>query len=450
MVELRPAYRVGWGDESAQNRAKGGFWRDLAGCWPDLTLFSAPLPAFGDPTPPPGMVPYDHPVFHNGRRVLWHGAWRTEEGKTGDASKPDAAGPNKIAPSVAAKPAAAAPIKNAPSVAAAPATTPGANEYSILVDAEDSCATRLAGEFVAALQADGAQGPRDRGTNLAGGARPGGQERRRRSCDRADGRARSTPTRRARTGASARLISRASAPRRSRSSRRGRSSTSASSPAAPVGFGVADGAGAATAATLFSRLGVAPNPSFAPLAPALADLAAGKLAAVVAVGAKSSKALADFGKDGRFHSIAVPWSPSLRSLYAPARLTAKDRPNLIGADEKIDTLGAPMALIALDAAPSSPRADQAAALTRSFFEQFDRLLGPDNDASWRDVNLAAAASWPRLRAAQAWIDLKAAAPNASLDAFRAAAAATLANGGPEAADSDRLYDSLMQLRSAGP
>ena len=49
------------------------------------------------------------------------------------------------------------------------------------------------------------------------------------------------------------------------------------------------------------------------------------------------------------------------------------------------------------------------------------MLGPDNDATWRDVNLAAVAPWPRLRAAQAWIDLNAAAPNASLDAFRAVA-----------------------------
>ncbi len=420
-------------------------WAVVAG----LTLFCAPLPAFGDPTPPPGMVRYDHPVFHNGRRVLWHGAWRTEEGKTGDASKPDAAGPDKIAPSVAAKPAAAAPIKNAPSVAAAPATTPGANEYSILADAEDSCATLLAGQFVAALQAGGTKG-----RVIAGRTSPAALAQAVKSdaadlaiapmdalidADKASVDWRERAPYIARLGAEAVEVI---APRAVVDIRQlaGR----------PVGFGVADGAGAATAATLFSRLGVAPTPSFAPLAPALADLAAGKLAAVVAVGAKSSKALADFGKDGRFHLISVPWSPSLRSLYAPARLTAKDRPNLIGADEKIDTPGAPMALIALDAAPSSPRADQAAALTRSFFEQFDRLLGPDNDASWRDVNLAAAASWPRLRAAQAWIDLKAAAPNASLDAFRAAAAATSANGGPEAADSDRLYDSLMQLRSAGP
>ena len=51
----------------------------------------------------------------------------------------------------------------------------------------------------------------------------------------------------------------------------------------------------------------------------------------------------------------------MRSLYAPARLTAKDRPNLIEAAEKIDAVAAPRALIALDAAPGSPRAEAAAA-----------------------------------------------------------------------------------------
>jgi TRAP-type uncharacterized transport system substrate-binding protein len=394
------------------------------------------------------MVPYDHPVFHNGVRVLWHGAWRTENGKTGDASAPAAEAPLKIAPSVAAKPAAP-PIETSPSAAAQPATTPGPGEFSILADPDDPSATRLASEFVAALQADGAKG-----RVIAGRTSPAALAKAIKSdaadlaiapmdaligADKANADWRERAPYIARLGAEPILII---APRTIVDVRQlaGRQ----------VGFGVADGDAAATAATLFSRLGVAPTPSFAPLASALADLAADKLAAVVAVGAMSSKALAGFGKDGRCHGLPIPWSPALRSLYAPVRLTAKDQPNLIGADEKIDTLGAPMALIALDAAPSSPRADQAAALTRSFFEKFDRLLGPDNDASWRDVNLAAGASWPRLRAAQAWIDLKATAPNASLDAFRAAAAATSANGGPEAADSDRLYNSLMQLPSAGP
>ena len=409
--------RFAFGGEADRRRTarKAGF-AALGPALAGLTLIWAPLPAFGDPTPPPGMTPYDHPAFHDGRRVLWHGARRTRDGKSGDAP--------------------------------ATATTPGAREYSILADAEDSCAMRLAGEFVAALQADGAKG-----RVIAGRTSPAALAKAVKS-DAADlaiapmdaliGADEATADWRDRAPYIARLGAETIeviAPRAVVDIRQlaGR----------PVGLGVADRAGAASAATLFSRLGVAPVPSFASLASELADLTAGRLDAVVAVGAKSSKPLADFGKDGRFHLVPIPWSPALRPLYAPARLTAKDRPNLIGADEKINTLGAPTALIALDAAPSSARADHVAALAKSFFDGFDRLLGPDNDASWRDVNLAAAATWPRLRAAQAWIDLKATAPNASLDAFRAAAAATSANGGPEAADSDRLYDSLMQWRDAG-
>ena len=387
-------------------------------------LLLAPLPAFCE-SAPPGMVPYDHPVFRHGVRVLWHGAWRTRGGKKGDA-------PSKSAPSLADKP-----------------PPPRPNEYSILVDADDSCAARLAGEFVAALQADGAKGRviagRTSPAALAEAVKSDGADLAIAPMDALIDNDKATADWRERAPYVARLGAETIeiiAPRSIDDVRQlaGRD----------VGFGIADGAGAATAATVFSRLGLAPKPSFAPLGSALADLASGKLAAVVTVGAKSSKTLADFGKDGRFHIVPVPWTPALRALYVPARLTAKDRPNLIRAEEGVDTLGAPVALIALDAAPSSARAEQFAALTRSFFEAFDKLLGPDKDATWRDVNLAAAAPWPRLRAAQAWIDLNAAEPNASLDAFRAVAkTVTLANGGPGAQDSDRLYDSLMQWRGAG-
>jgi hypothetical protein len=417
-------------DDSSQHkpvrtRRFGALWPAFAG----FMAISAPFPAFGDPTPPPGMAPYDHPVYHHGVRVLWHGVWRGKGGRKDDA-------------------APAASAKTRPAVAAKP-SPPNPNEYSILVDADDPCAARLAGEFVAALQVSGAKG-----RVIAGQTSPAALARAVKS-DAAD---------LAITAIDA-LVSddKASVDWRERApyiARLGAETVEIIAPQAiadvrqlagrDVGFGAADSAGAATAATLFAHLGVAPKPSFAPLGPALADLAAGKLVAVVAVGARSSKTLADFGKDGRFHEIAIPWSPSLGSLYAPARVTTKDRPNLIAAGAKIDTLGAPMALVAIDAPPSSGRAERSATLTKFFFDGFDKLLGPDNDPSWREVNFAAVAPWPRLPAAQAWIKLNTAASSSSLDAFRAVAkTAAAANGGPAAQDSDRLFDSLMQWRGTG-
>lgn len=372
------------------------------------------------------MVRYDHPVFHNGHRVLWHGLWRggakqTPASEAKDAAKSDAGKPD------APKPA----------------------DFSILIDSEDACAARLANELVAALQAGGAKGhvisDRASPAALAKAVQSDSADLAIAPIDALIGNDKATADWRERAPYVTRL---------------GAETVEIIAPRATtdihalagrdVGFGAPDSAGAATATILFSRLGVAANPSFRPLDAALADLASGKLAAVVAVGAKSSKTLVDFGKDGQFHLLSIPWTPALQAVYAPTRMTAKDRPNLVGADEKIDTLAAPRALIALDAAPSSPRADRLAELTKSFFTGFDKLLSPDNDATWRDINLAASTPWPRLRAAQAWIDLNASAPNASLEAFRAVAkTVALTNGGPGAQDSDRLYESLMQWRSEG-
>jgi hypothetical protein len=111
-----------------------------------------------------------------------------------------------------------------------------------------------------------------------------------------------------------------------------------------------------------------------------------------------------------------------------------------------------MALVALDAAPGSPRADGLGRIARLFFDNYDGFLGDERDAHWRDVNLAADASWPtepwpRLGAAQSWLDAKKSSADASLEAFRAAAksAATSASW-PSAADSDRLYDGLTRWR----
>jgi NMT1-like family len=396
-----------------------------------LLIVAAPLAAHADPSPPAGMVLYNHPVFHNGHRVLWRGAWRGHGGGKAEETTSTATPPQP---------------KNVTSVAPqSPVSSPA--EYSIIADADDVCATRLANEFVAALQADGMKG-----RVIAGRTSPAAIAKAV-AGDSADlaiapmdvliGNEKATEEWRERAPYVARLGNETIeivAPRSVTDIKQlgGRD----------VDFGVADGAASASVAMLFSRLGVTPKPAFEPLQAALTDLGDGKLSAVAVVSGKTASLGPDFGKDGRFHVISVPWSSALQSLYAPARLTAKDAPNLVGADEKIDTVSVPMALIALDAAPSSPRSEEFGTLTKTFFEGFDKLLGPDNDLVWRDVNLAAAApAWPRLRAAQAWIDLNANASSASLNAFRAIAKTVAsANGGPGAEDSDRLYDSLMQWR----
>ena len=346
-------------------------------------------PSAAAPTPPPGMVRYDHPVIRNGKVILWHGAWRNKlRSKDREQTAKDQAPSGKDQGQSAAVPAPAAP-------------RPGG--FTLLADPNDACASRLAGDFVAALHAGGADGKIVAGgvSVAALGAAVDGD-----SADLAI-----APLDALVANPQASAAWRERAPFIAKLSGEPIEIIAARDVAdlrqlagREVGFGVADSADAASAAALFNALGVAPRPAYEPLADALNDLAAGRLAAVVAVDGRCAPTLAQFGAGGRFHELAVRWTPAMRSLYAPALLTAKDRPNLIDAPERIDTVAAPRALVALDAAPGSPRAQAAAALTKTFFDGFDRLLVPDKDGAWRDVSLAAEAPWPRLRAAQEWID----------------------------------------------
>ena len=65
-------------------------------------------------------------------------------------------------------------------------------------------------------------------------------------------------------------------------------------------------------------------------------------------------------------------------------------------------------------------------IARLFFDNYDGFLSDERDAHWRDVNLAADASWPtepwpRLGAAQSWLDAKKSSADGSLEAFKASA-----------------------------
>jgi TRAP-type uncharacterized transport system substrate-binding protein len=384
------------------------------------------------PKAPFGMVPYDHPVYHNGVRVLWHGVWRGGQGKVARQS-----------PQLAlAKPA------EAPSPAPQP---PNLKEFSILADPGDVRASRMAKDFAAVMSANGAAG-----RAIVGSTSPNGLGKIAKT-DMADFAivsldsllfsAKGDSDWMKRDPFVARLAPETLeviAPREIKliGDLQGRS----------VSFGDLDSATSISGRMLFSRLGVKPNETNEPLPEALDALAAGKRDAVVVLGADGSPALDAFGDDGRFHVLSIPWSGTLGAVYAPARVTASDRPNLVRATEAVETVAESMALVALDAPPDSQREDALGRLARVFFDNYDSFLGDDRDPHWRDVNLAADASWPsepwpRLAAAQRWLDAKKTGADASLDAFRASAkSAEDSAGGPGAADSDRLYDSLTRWR----
>ena len=383
---------------------------------------------------PYGMVPYGRPVYKNGKRMLWHGAWRG-----GSLSR-------YARQSVA--PAAAKPIL---ALAPEPAQPAVAKEFTVLADPGDARASRMAKDFAAVMSTTGAPG-----RAIVGSTSPNGLGKVLKS-DVADfaivsldsllSGAKGDPEWMKRAPYVTRLAPETVAviaPREVKSINELQGKT--------VSFGDLDSATSTSGRMLFSRLGVTANQTNEPLPEALDRLAAGKVDAVVVLGAEELPALNDFGGDGRFHIVPIPWSPTLEPVYAPAQVTAADRPNLVNPAIPVETVGEPMALVALDAAPGSPRTDGLGRIARLFFENYDGFLSEDRDSHWRDVNLAADASWPtepwpRLGAAQSWLDAKKSSADASLETFRASAkSAAASTSWPSAADSDRLYEGLTRWR----
>ncbi len=389
------------------------------------------------------MVPYAHPVYHSGKRVLWHGAWRGGAARHGYARTAPAAQSPAPAAAVAGAGATGAAV-------AAAATTP-LKPFSILADPGDLVASRMAREFADMLTDQGAQG-----RAIVGSTAPTGVARVMRT-DMADFAivtldslaisVKYQPDWPKRVALVAPLPPEtievvASKDVKSLSDLAGKS----------VSFGDPDGATGISAKLLFTRLGVTVNPTYEPLTEGLAALASGKRDAVVALGAREAHALDGFDSDSRYRLVAIPWSAPLEQLYAPARVTASDRPNLVAANDSVETVAEPMALVALDAPAGSQRAEALGGIARAFFDNYESILTAGRDERWRDVNFAAGAmvgnvDWPRLAAAQGWIDDHKTSADAALDAFRTSAKAADAAGGPKADDSDRLYDSLTRWRS---
>ena len=410
--------------------------------------------AHAQPAPPPGMVPYDHPVYHNGKLVLWHGIGHGDDKDAADkgASDKPAAEPSDAAADATAddKPAEAASEKVTPKLKAearatvkpteAPVAVKPSLDFALVVDADDACAMHMGADVFAATKA-----------NLR--------------LHIVTGRVSSHTLARLANGNSAdfaiapldALLTGDPAPWREKSPyiiRLGNEPIeiiavkAVTKPADLTGrlvaVGLPDGAAEAVTTALFARLGVKPRPIGDNLADGLKELARGRIDAVVAVGAGGVKALADFGMGDRFHVVALPMTAELRSHYSPARILATDQPKLIGDGANVDTLATPMALIAINAGADSARATRDSAFVNTLFDGFSSLAAPGADPTWRDVNLAATLDWPRLPAAQDWLSGHAGGADPGFAAFR-----DLARNG-EAPDADRLFQSLMQARGDKP
>src|SRR6266478_4387891 len=159
-----------------------------------------------------------------------------------------------------------------------------------------------------------------------------------------------------------------------------------------------------TALTVFERLGMKPKVVYIEQRIALEKLKAGEIDAVIVCGGKPYKSVSGF-KDDRFHLVTVDYEKPLQGDYLPARLTAKDYPNLISDQEQVDTIAVPAVLAAYNWAPNTDRYRKLSQFVDAFFTKFPIFQNPPFHPKWKEVSLSAPLSdWQRFPAAQQWLD----------------------------------------------
>src|SRR6476469_1250535 len=159
-----------------------------------------------------------------------------------------------------------------------------------------------------------------------------------------------------------------------------------------------------TALTVFERLGMKPKVVYIEQRIALEKLKAGEIDAVIVCGGKPYKSVSSF-KDDRFHLVTVDYEKQLQGDYLPARLTAKDYPNLISDQEQVDTIAVPAVLAAYNWAPNTDRYRKLSKFVDAFFTKFTIFQNPPFHPKWKEVSLSAPlADWQRFPAAEQWLD----------------------------------------------
>jgi hypothetical protein len=371
------------------------------------------------------MVRYAHPVYRDGHRVLYHGAWRGHAGAAkakADDSDDDDDDDSKLSSS---------------------------HEFIVLVDTDDATSLRMATELVNAAKAAGLKAHA-----WAGKTSPGALAK----FVQSDGGDFALTTidvladdpKAADLRAKAPLVARLASDPLVVIARAGVTDFKQLD-GRPVSFGEADGVLDASAQALFAKLGVAPKVVHQNVTAALAGLASGSIDAMAMLGADESRAVNEAAKSGKLHALSVPWREELAGRYAPARLTAKDLPKLIPPDATVETIGVPFGLVAVDAADSSDRAQADAPFVAALFGRYKPLLRASADPKWREVNFAAETDWPRLQPAREWIEKHRAAADPALDAFRKNAKTAAADsGGTPSAIADKLYGDLLRSGAAQP
>lgn len=168
-----------------------------------------------------------------------------------------------------------------------------------------------------------------------------------------------------------------------------------------VNFGTEGSGTFMTAGIVFDDLGIDVEITSYPEPIALERLRTGEIDALVFVGGKPLKLIADVDREGGLHLLAIP-PERIKAAYVPSELTAEAYPRLIDAGNSVQTVAVTAVLAAYNWPADHPRRAKLNRFIERFFANFNRLLEPPFHPKWREIDLSAEVpGWQRIAPAKA-------------------------------------------------
>jgi TRAP-type uncharacterized transport system substrate-binding protein len=172
-----------------------------------------------------------------------------------------------------------------------------------------------------------------------------------------------------------------------------------------VNFNTQGTAAAYSGPLIFSRLGIDVDKMFIPHPLALEQMKRGEIAAVIFITSKPVDAFIKGKWEDGYKFLPVEYDKKFEDYYLPASLDSSDYPNLIGRDQRIETISVPTILATFNWSENSPRYRRTAKFVETLFSRMSRLQAPGFDPKWKSVELSARApGLQRFTPAQDWLD----------------------------------------------
>lgn len=170
------------------------------------------------------------------------------------------------------------------------------------------------------------------------------------------------------------------------------------------------GAGTGTTASrVFGLLKIAVVSTNDHQAAALEKLRKGEIAALAFVSGKPAPLFRDLKAADGLRLLSIPLTAEMTGVYVPTRLTSADYPDLVPADQPVDTVAIGSVLAVANLRSDSERYRNVANFVDAMFTKFETLLEPGNHPKWNEVNLAAELpGWRRFPPAEQWLKRNAA------------------------------------------